>query len=123
VIRLAAQANAISVSNILIEIHKNSAAEITHEMPVVKETEPTSGNNKPIPLPSSRGLSRKALFNDILKELSADPFVTYDELTQRLQASPATVKRRVLKMKEEGLVRRVGSKKTGSWEVLVSPDS
>jgi predicted HTH transcriptional regulator len=119
VIRLAAQANAISVSNILIEI----PAEITHEMPVVKETEPTSGNNKPIPLPSSRGLSRKALFNDILKELSADPFVTYDEPTERLQLSPATVKRRVLKMKEEGLVRRVGSKKTGSWEVLVSPDS
>jgi len=52
---------------------------------------------------------------DVLRE---NPKATYEELALAAGVSPATVKRRIQVFKSEGLLRRIGSKKTGQWEVI-----
>jgi ATP-dependent DNA helicase RecG len=56
--------------------------------------------------------------NDLLRALRADPLLTYEALAKKVGVSPATVKRRVQDLKKSGRLRRVGSKKSGYWEVL-----
>jgi ATP-dependent DNA helicase RecG len=53
----------------------------------------------------------------LLETLRQSPHATYDELAAVSGISPATVKRRIQVLKKEGLVQRVGSKKTGHWQV------
>jgi len=57
------------------------------------------------------------LINDLLKILVEKPEATYDELSEALGVSPATIKRRLAALKKEGRVQRLGSKKAGSWKV------
>jgi ATP-dependent DNA helicase RecG len=47
-----------------------------------------------------------------------DPLMTYEVLGESLGVSSATVKRRIQELKKGGQLRRVGSKKTGEWEVV-----
>lgn len=54
----------------------------------------------------------------LLGVLRSKPDATYEEIAHAIGVSPATVKRRIQVLKSEGLLRRVGSKKTGEWEVL-----
>jgi ATP-dependent DNA helicase RecG len=49
-----------------------------------------------------------------LKTKSKADFAT---LVKILDVSPATVKRNIQKLKNIGLLKRIGSKKTGCWEV------
>ena len=65
------------------------------------------------------GLSGRAdLINDLLNALNADPSADYPTLAQRLGVSEATVKRNIQKLKQQNRIRRVGSKKTGHWEIV-----
>lgn len=54
----------------------------------------------------------------IICNLKADPFITADELADILTVGVATVKRQLAKLQDAGRVKRVGSNKTGHWEVL-----
>lgn len=56
--------------------------------------------------------------NDLLNALRADPSADYATLAERLEVSEATVKRNIQKLKQQNRIRRVGSKKTGHWEVM-----
>jgi ATP-dependent DNA helicase RecG len=38
-------------------------------------------------------------------------------LTKIIDVSPATIRRNIQKLKEMGVLKRIGSKKTGYWEV------
>lgn len=58
------------------------------------------------------------LINDLLKALRANPSSDYPGLAQTLGVSEATVKRHIQKLKQQNRLRRVGSRKTGHWEVL-----
>lgn len=53
----------------------------------------------------------------IICNLKADPFITADELSEILTIGVATVRRKLAKLQEAGRVKRVGSNKTGHWEV------
>lgn len=53
----------------------------------------------------------------VLKALSKNPNVTLHEIADRLEVSKRTIIRYTNELKEEGFVSRVGSKKTGFWEV------
>jgi Fic family protein len=59
--------------------------------------------------------------NDLIKLipslLRADPSLTYDELAAKTGKSAVTVKRCIQHLKARGVLVRVGSKKTGRWEV------
>ncbi|MEA3544535.1 MAG: DeoR family transcriptional regulator [Thermodesulfobacteriota bacterium] len=56
--------------------------------------------------------------NDLLNVIKADPTADYPMLAQTLGVSEATIKRNIQKLKQQNRMRRVGSKKTGHWEVI-----
>ena len=49
--------------------------------------------------------------------LRETPGLTHSELATRLGCSESTVKRELNKLSKEGLIRRIGSKKTGEWVI------
>jgi len=55
---------------------------------------------------------------DLLSAIKNDPSADYETLAQALNVSEATIKRNIQKLKRQNRIRRVGSKKTGRWEVL-----
>ncbi len=56
--------------------------------------------------------------NDLINLLKVEPTADYLSLSQTLGVSEATVKRSLQRLKREGKIQRVGSKKSGHWEVL-----
>lgn len=54
----------------------------------------------------------------IVENMRADPFISITELAELLEVSRPTVLSRISLLRERGIVRRVGSPKTGHWEVL-----
>ena len=54
----------------------------------------------------------------IKANLKADPFITKEELSEILGIAPRTVMTRLKALREAGVVRRVGPRKTGYWEVV-----
>jgi predicted HTH transcriptional regulator len=59
---------------------------------------------------------------DLLTALAANPRADYQTIAESIGTSAATVKRRIQQLKLHRLIRRVGSRKTGQWEVP-SPSS
>jgi len=53
----------------------------------------------------------------LLDLIRSNPTVSYDELAEMTQKDRTTVMRNIGKLKDAGILRRVGSKKTGHWEV------
>lgn len=49
--------------------------------------------------------------------LEKDPHLTSDELAKKLGISIRTVKRRIKSLKDNGIIERVGSDKTGFWHI------
>lgn len=57
--------------------------------------------------------------NDLLIGIIREaPNADYGTLAQVLHVSEATVKRNLQKLKQQNLIRRVGSKKKGYWEII-----
>ncbi len=56
--------------------------------------------------------------NDLLNALKAEPSADYQTLAQALGVSEATIKRNIQKLKQQDRIHRVGSKKTGYWEIV-----
>lgn len=56
--------------------------------------------------------------NDLLNLIKSHPEADYQTLAQLMKVSEATVKRYIQKMKQLERIKRIGSKKTGHWEVL-----
>ena len=55
---------------------------------------------------------------DLLTSLKNDPRSSYTNLAERLNVSDSTIKRLIQKLKHQGKIRRIGSKRGGAWEVL-----
>lgn len=53
----------------------------------------------------------------ILKEIAANPNITYAKLAIKLNRSEETIRRNIKVLTEKGLLKRVGSKKEGYWEI------
>jgi ATP-dependent DNA helicase RecG len=56
--------------------------------------------------------------SDLLNKIREAPNANYATLASVLQVSEATVKRNIQKLKQQNRIRRVGSKKTGHWEIM-----
>ena len=54
----------------------------------------------------------------ILEEMKKNPKITADELSEILSINLRNTKKNIEKIKEKGLIKRVGSRKTGHWEVM-----
>ena len=53
----------------------------------------------------------------ILQAIVADPEITQKDLATKTGLSPRTVSREIKKLRDTGVIRRVGSDRSGSWEV------
>lgn len=62
--------------------------------------------------------SLSALQVQLLEFIRSNPAVSYDELAEMIQKDRTTIMRNLGKLKDAGILRRVGSKKTGHWEVI-----
>lgn len=54
----------------------------------------------------------------VLSLILENPNITANSIAERLGIGIATVKRRIKVLKDNGIIARVGSDKTGSWQVL-----
>ncbi len=54
----------------------------------------------------------------LLQKISEDPLVTAEELSAFLNMNVRNTRKYLAKLKEEGKIKRTGSRKNGSWEVL-----
>jgi len=54
----------------------------------------------------------------VLNAIKADSFIKTHEIADQIQLSQRTVENAIAKLKEEGFLKRIGSRKSGHWEVL-----
>jgi ATP-dependent DNA helicase RecG len=71
----------------------------------------TTGQDAPINAPLTD------LQVQIASLLQGDPAVSYDEMALQLNRDRTTVMRNIRALKERGILKRLGSRKTGRWEV------
>lgn len=54
----------------------------------------------------------------VLDHLSAKPTATYDDIALAIGKTRKTVSRAIASLKQQGLLRRQGSDKSGSWQAM-----
>jgi len=54
----------------------------------------------------------------ILNSISDKPTITYAQLSEMLSINRKTIQRHIQKLKEAGKVKRIGSERTGRWEIV-----
>ena len=54
----------------------------------------------------------------ILRILSETPHITYDELAEKIELPRRTVARVIKTLCEKGAIRRIGTNRSGYWEIL-----
>ena len=54
---------------------------------------------------------------EILEAIKKNPNITREELSDKIQINPSAIQKQIGKLKEKGLLKRLGSDKGGSWEV------
>ncbi|MCF7908173.1 MAG: HTH domain-containing protein [Candidatus Omnitrophica bacterium] len=54
----------------------------------------------------------------VLNAIEADSFIKTYEIADQIQLSQRTVENAIAKLKEEGFLKRIGSRKSGHWDVL-----
>ncbi len=78
---------------------------------------PLNGN-EPLNAPLNENEPLNEPLNELLKEIKQNPSATRDDLIGKLGRSRATITRQIQKLKEMNLIQRIGSDKSGHWEVL-----
>ena len=58
-----------------------------------------------------------AIQKDILREITSNPAATYEDIGEKLGIHRATVARHINLLKKTGVISRMGSRKTGYWQV------
>jgi len=71
-----------------------------------------------IPRKYPEGLTSNQI--NILKLLANNNRLTRIQLAEELNISPETIKKNIEKLKEKGLLKRIGSDKGGYWKVLIT---
>lgn len=62
--------------------------------------------------------TKETLDDKIVRYLKLMPNATYDDLALLLEVSRRTVQRHMVSLQNAGRIRRIGSRKTGRWEVI-----
>ena len=78
---------------------------------------PVPGKNVPINVPINDTEKR------ILSIISDNPAVKSEEIAAAISKSRKTVQRYLKRLREKGIISRVGSRKTGLWEIAADADS
>ena len=75
-------------------------------------------NNKNVPLIVPKNVPKKRL-EKIIQLIKEDKNITILELSDILNVTDKTIKRDISKLKDKHKIKRVGSSKSGYWEILV----
>ncbi|MDR0519510.1 MAG: winged helix-turn-helix transcriptional regulator [Clostridiales Family XIII bacterium] len=65
-----------------------------------------------------RNVVRNKTEEAVLSAISENPAVTADKIAEIASKSPRTVQRYLNSLQEKGMIRRVGSTKSGIWELV-----
>ncbi|SMD00358.1 HTH domain-containing protein [Pedobacter nyackensis] len=60
----------------------------------------------------------KERFGDILELIKLNKEISMLELSKQLHVSRITISRDLEKLREKGIIKRIGSKKVGFWEIV-----
>lgn len=60
-------------------------------------------------------MTRQDRWNKIIDIIANEPYITRLELSKKLNVAESTIKRDILKLKEEGKIEYIGGSKTGKW--------
>ena len=63
-------------------------------------------------------VNNESLALQIVANLKAGPFVSYDELSELMGVPRRTIARRIKELADDGKIRRIGAAKNGHWEVF-----
>jgi ATP-dependent DNA helicase RecG len=56
----------------------------------------------------------------IIEALQRNPKLTISDLATQINVSSRTIERQIKKLQQQGVLKRIGSTKTGYWEVEAS---
>ena len=98
----------------ILEKYDRSSFEITPNFLVVTFmfSEPL---NEPVSEPANEPLNKNEVL--ILEQITSNPNITREEISKVLNISLSTVKRAITKLRQNEIIERVGSDKTGHWVV------
>ena len=54
----------------------------------------------------------------IIELIKADPKITLQEIAEKTNRSKRAIEMQVKKLRENGVLKRVGATKNGSWEIV-----
>ena len=102
-----------SFMTVILPIHKAFKVDESERVAetVVKTRMDTNGTVKDVLLPFN-------LANRIVEAINANCRITYDALAGITGASRRTISREIKMLSQRGVIRRIGSDKTGHWEVI-----
>ncbi len=63
------------------------------------------------------GIKLNKIQRDILSEIQKDRNITLEALAEKVGISVRNIEKNIARLKEEGLLKRIGSRKTGYWEI------
>jgi len=89
----------------------------------IREIEETSKKQQKIPSDVPVNVPVNVSLNDtekyILKLISDNPRITYNEITEEIYMNRKTVQRSIEKLKSSGLLVRIGADKNGYWKITL----
>ncbi len=75
------------------------------------------GKSAPVNASVNASVKLSALQLKVLKEIQKNNSLTYEALSEILGKDKATIRRNIQKLKQKGILKRVGSDKNGFWEI------
>lgn len=72
-----------------------------------------------VPLNDPRNVPLKRA-EQIIRLMQGDKNITIDRLSQHCNVSSKTIKRDIAQLKKEGKLKRIGSFKSGHWEIVTA---
>ena len=100
----------------IIELDENWFS-ITFERDLQKYLKTDTPENKPVNEPVNEPVNLNQLQYQIFNCLKENPYITYDELVEKLKKGRNTIRLNIKKLKELNLIERIGADKTGHWRV------
>lgn len=83
----------------------------------IEESRSLQPGNAGINAGTNAGIKLSPLDQAVLELMKADRYITNAALAEQTGKALSTIERRIKKLKEQKLIKRVGARKTGHWEV------
>ena len=87
--------------------------------PVNEPVNKPVNSNAPVNAPVNEPVKLNDIQKLIIKLMQENNQITRIELSKKLKVNESTIKRNISKLRDKGLLRRIGSDKNGYWEIFV----